>query len=360
MAFGKRVFFLFLGLLFVGNFIFAQVPTGRIFGTVTDEEGGAIPGVTIEATSPDLVGKAATVTDADGDYRLFALSPGTYRITFTLQGFKTVVREGIIVEIEQTVKLDIRMQMGCLEEQVTVVGKSPLIDVKSTTKGMTMTKEMFEVLPRGRDFDTLVTAVPGVSNEPLLAGLSVDGASGAENMYYIDGTDITNLYVGVRGQDAAFEFVDEVQVNASGYQAEFGGSLGGVVSVITRQGGNTFHGELIGYYSGSSFTGKERDTLRLGLYDVNIAEYVNYQGLYGKDKIDRLEVGFSLGGYIIKDRLWFFGSFLPVFQSTERHVQFEPSLIEGDYTQRDWFWNFQVKLTAQPFRFMRLGAPLNL
>ena len=356
MNFSKRVFLLLLGILFVSNFLCSQVPTGKIFGTVTDEQGGPIPGVSVEATSPKLVGMAATVTDADGDYRLFALTPGTYRITFTLQGFKTITREGIVVDIEQTVKLDIQMQIGGLEEQVTVVGQSPLIDVKSTAKGMTMTKEMFEVLPRGRDFDTLVTAVPGVVNEPLLAGISVDGASGAENMYYIDGTDITNLYLGDRGQGAAFEFVDEIQVKASGYQAEFGGSLGGVVTVITRQGGNEFHGELIGFYSGSRLTGKERDTLRLSLYDITVAEYVNYQDLYGKDKIDRFEIGFSLGGYILKDRLWFFGSFLPVFLTTERHVQFEPSLIKGDYTRRDTYWNFQVKLTAQPFRFMRLGA----
>jgi hypothetical protein len=352
----KRIFFALLGILFVSAFVCAQVPTGQIFGIVTDELGGPIPGVTVEATSPKLVGSASTVTDRDGGYRLFALTPGIYKITYTLQGFKTVTREGIIVEIEKTVKLDIQMQIGGLEEQVTVVGQSPLIDVKSTTKGMIMTKEMFEVLPRGRDFDTLVTAVPGVANEPFLAGLSVDGASGSENMYYIDGTDVTHLYVGTRGQDAAFEFVDEVQIKASGYQAEFGGSLGGVVNVITRQGGNEFHGELIGFYSGSKLTGKERDTLRLSLYDVSIAEYVNYQDLYGKDEINRLEVGFSLGGYILKDRLWFFGSFLPVFMSTQRHVKFEPSLIEDDYTHRDKYWNFQCKLTSQPFRFMRLGV----
>jgi hypothetical protein len=355
MSFSKRVFLLLLGILFVSSFLSAQVSTGKIFGSVTDEEGGPLPGVTVEATSPKLVGTASTITDSDGDYRLFALTPGVYKITFTLQGFKTITREGIIVDIEQTVKLDIGMEMGSLEEEVTVVGQSPLIDVKSTAKGMIMTKEMFEVLPRGRDFDTLVTAVPGVANEPFLGGLSVDGASGAENMYYIDGTDITNLFRGTRAQDAAFEFIDEVQIKASGYQAEFGGSLGGVVNVITRQGGNEFHGELIGFYSGSKLSGKERDTLRQSLYDVNIAEYVNYQDLYGKDEIHRIEAGFSLGGYVIRDRLWFFGSFLPVFESTERHVKFEPSLIEGDYMRRDKSWNFQLKLTAQPFRFMRLG-----
>jgi len=356
----QRVF-MFLGYaVFIfalsGANLSAQVPTGKIFGTVTDEQGTPLPGVTVEATSLKLVGRGAAVSDVNGVYRIFALTPGLYKVTFALQGFKTVNRDGVIVEIEQSVKLNVALPLGALEEQVTVIGQSPLVDVKSTVKGMTMTKEVFELLPRGRNFDSLVTAVPGVQNERLLAGISVDGASGAENMFYVDGTDITNIYVGTRGQDVAFEFVDEVQVKASGYQAEFGGSLGGVIQVITRQGGNAFHGDVIGYYSGSRLNGKERDSLRLNLYDESIAEYVNYQDLYGKDKVDRLEVGFDLGGFILKDRLWFYGSLLPVFGTTQRHVRFEPSLIEGDYTQRTYAWNSQVKLTAQPLKFVRLGA----
>ncbi len=189
----------------------------------------------------------------------------------------------------------------------------------------------------------------------MLSGISVDGASGAENMYFVDGTEISNMYQGNRQMSIAFEFVDEVQFKASGYEAEFGGSLGGVINVITRQGGNAFHGEVLGYYNGSLFNGKERDTLRLGLYDINIAEYVNYQDLYGKDNIDRIEAGFNLGGYIFKDKLWFYGSFLPVLQTTERHVKFDPSAVEGDFPRRDTSWNFQGKLTARPFNFMRLG-----
>ena len=290
----------------MGTALSAQTPTGKMFGTVTDDQGTPLPGVTVEATSPKLVGKAAAVTDENGVYRIFALTPGLYRVTFALQGFKTVTRDGIVVEIEQSVKLNVALQAGAIEEQVTVIGQSPLIDVKSTVKGMTMTKEVFSALPRGRDFDSLVNAIPGVQNESMLSGISVDGASGAENMFYVDGTDITNLYTGVRGQGVAFEFVDEVQVKASGYQAEYGGSLGGVVNVITRQGGNAFHGDVIAYYSGSGLNGKERDTLRLNPYDINVAEYVNYQDLYGKDDVDRFEVGFNLGGYILKDKLWFF------------------------------------------------------
>ena len=345
---------LFIGLMVAS--LSSQGPTAKIFGTVTDEQGTPLPGVAIEAASPKLVGKAAALSDENGIYRIFALTPGLYKITFALPGFKTVSREGIIVEVEQSVKLNVALALGSLNEQVTVIGQSPLIDVKSTVKGTTITKAVFELLPKGRDFDSLAMAVPGVQREPLLSGISVDGASGSENMFYVDGTDITNVYNGVRGQSVVFDFIDEVQVKASGYQAEYGGSLGGVIHVITRQGGNELHGDVIGYYSGSRLTGKERNTLRLGLYDITVAEYVNYQDLYRKDRVDRIEAGFNLGGYVIKDRLWFFGSLLPVLNSTTRHVKFEPSLIEGDFTRRDQTWNTQVKLTARPFKFMRLGA----
>ena len=143
-----------------GTHLLAQAPTSKMFGTVTDEQGTPLPGVTVEATSPKLVGKGAAITDEKGVYRIFALTPGLYKLAFTLQGFKTVTREGIIVELEQTVKLDVSMPLGALEEQVTVIGQSPLVDVKSTVKGMTMTKEMFSSLPRGRDFDSLVARRP--------------------------------------------------------------------------------------------------------------------------------------------------------------------------------------------------------
>ncbi len=367
----KRVFLAALGIFLAGGMLLAQgpAPSGRIYGTVTDQDGNPLPGVAVEATSPSLVGKAATVSDASGVYRLFALHPGTYRITFTLQGFKPLVREGIILTIDQTLKLDVTLEMGALEEEVTVIGKSPLIDVKSTTKGMTLSKDMFTLLPRGRNFDTLVTAVPGVNYEPWAGGLSVDGATVAENVYFVDGSNVMRVDTGRPQQSAAFEFVDEVKIIASGYGAEHGGALGGVVSVITRQGGNEFHGELIGYYSGSALEGTYRDVLRLNPYDIMKAEYINYQtgknlytatgkNLYpGKDKVNRYEGGFSLGGYILKDRLWFFGSFLPVYQTqTRKGVFLSQEDFTKNYTQKNYAYNFSVKLTAQPVGFMRVGA----
>ena len=354
----KKIILSLFSIVLISGLLCAQAPTGKIYGTVSDEDGNPLPGVSVEATSPKFIGKATTVTDADGIYRLFALQPGTYRISFTLQGFKPLVRDGIVVQLEMTVKLDASLQMGALEEEVTVIGQSPLIDVKSTVKGMTLTKEMFEVLPRGRNFDTLATAVPGVNYEPWLGGISVDGASGAENMFYMDGTEINQTQTGTRGQEAAFEFVDEIQIKASGYPAEYGGALGGVVSVVTRQGGNEYHGELIGFYEGSHLTGKERDTLRINPIDPYLAEYVNYQDLYTKQLEHRIEGGFSLGGYILKDRLWFFGSLLPVYRQRVRTIDWLTTQeVDNDkYTENRYWYNFQIKLTAQPISFMRVGA----
>jgi len=352
----RPLFFAFLGVILIGGFLLAQAPTGRIIGTVLDDQGIALPGVAIEANSPKLIGVSAVLTDENGVYRLFALPPGTYEITYTLQAFSTVIRKGIIVKLEQTVRVDITMTPGVIEEQITVLGRSPLIDVKSTYKGMVLNREMFQMLPKGRNFDTLVTAVPGVSNEPWLGGISVDGASGAENMYYIDGTDITNMVLGTRGQSAAFEFVEEIQIKASGYQAEYGGALGGVISVITRSGGNEFHGEIIGYYSGPKLTGTERNILRQKPADVSQAEYVNYEHLMGKERNQRYEGGLSLGGYVLKDRLWFFGSFLPVFNNITRPVVFPGDTDATEYTRKWKYYNFQGKITAQPFGGLRLSA----
>ena len=360
----RNYFFPLLAIILLVGSLAAQAPSGKITGTVNDDQGVPLPGVTVNADSPALIGTASAITDINGVFRLFGLPSGRYTIKFSLQGFNTVVRKDIIVLVEQSIRVNIEMTPGTIEEEITVIGQSPLVDVKSTTKGMTLTKEMFQMLPRGRNFDTLVTAVPGVNQEPYLGGLSVDGASGSENMYYIDGMDITNMDQGDRDQSAAFEFVDEVQIVASGYQAEFGGSMGGVINVITRAGGNEFHGELIGYYSGSRLNGTERDTLRLDPLDPLKAEYVNYQtgdGLdaaLGKDEVNRYEVGFSLGGYIVKDRLWFFGSFLPVFRDTTRHVDWVPAgkAPASDHTRKQTYWNGQVKLTAQPIKNLRLAA----
>lgn len=363
----NKVLILLLLVLLAGGTAFAQInPEGKITGKVSDDQGNPLPGVTVEATSPKLVGKAATVTDATGTYRLLALPSGTYELTFSLPGFKTLVRKDIVLQLGQTIVVNVTMEPAAIEEQVTVVGQSPLIDVKSTVKGTTLTKETFLTLPRGRNFESLVTTVPGVSSEGRAGGLSVDGATGTENMWYVDGTNVTEIHVGTRAQNVVLELVDEVKVTASGYNAEFGGSMGGVVNVITRSGGNSFHGDILGFYENNKLwmQGKSRDYLRQDPYDPTTLhyEYVNnddlfYNGGKDRDRTYRIEGVFSLGGYIIKDRLWFFASFNPIYGQTTALRDFNQR--QGPfYSFVQWYRydNASIKLTAAPMSGLRVSA----
>lgn len=361
----KLVVLALILMLIAGGTAFAQImPEGKITGKVVDDQGNPLPGVTVEATSPKLVGKAATVTDATGTFRLMALPSGTYEITFSLPGFKTLVRKDIVLQLSQTLVLNVTMEPAAIEEQVTVVGQSPLIDVKSTVKGQTMTKETFLSLPRGRSFDSLISTLPGVQNEGITGGLSVDGATGTENMWYVDGADVTNIHIGTRGQNVVLELVDEVKVTASGYNAEFGGSMGGVVNVITRSGGNTYHGDVMAFYENNKLwmQGKTRDYLRENPYVYNQFEYVNNDDLYfnggkNRDRWYRIEGVFSLGGYILKDRLWFFGSINPIYSQTEALRDFNHR--QGPWYQflnKNYYYNGSIKLTAAPITGVRVSA----
>ena len=353
----KRFTLLAIGLLLCAGLLTAQQTTGKIFGTVQLEDGSLVPGVSVEATSPKLVGKATAVTDENGTFKLFNLAPGTYKLVFTLDGFQTVVRENIPLVAEQTANMKVTMKLGNLNEVITISGQVPLIDVKSTAKGMTLTKEIFQTLPKGRDFSSLVTAVPGVYNEPMTGGLSVDGASGAENVFFVDGMETGEIRGAQQRMQAAFDFIDEVQVKASGYQAEFGGSMGGVVNVVTRSGGNEFRGEVVGYYQGSALRGPLRDIARLLPTDTTQWEYYNYEK-FNTQKDSRLEGGFSLGGYIIKDKLWFFGSLLPVLQNTKRGINWDdtPGATLAQFERKDTWLNGTFKLSAEPLKNLRLSA----
>jgi hypothetical protein len=353
--------------LFMAGIAFAQVSsTSKVEGKVVDNTGAPLPGVSIEATSPKLVGKATAVTDGEGNFRLFSLPSGTYTVVFTLQGFKTLIRKDVVIQMSQTITLNVDLEQSALEESITVVGQSPLIDVKSTVKGQTMTKEVFMSLPRSRNFDGLLSTVPGVQYDNKTGGLSVDGATGTENMWYMDGTDITGVHIGTRAQSAVMELIEEVKVTASGYTAEFGGSMGGVVNVITRSGGNAFHGDIIGYYNDNSrfMQGKARDYLRWTPTNSNIPEYVNddnlyWKGGYGRDNYVRTEGVFNLGGYIMKDKLWFFGSFNPQYTSNTGMRFFTTDPVprpEYKYFRKDLVLNGQMKLTAAPFKGMRMSA----
>ena len=379
----KGSIFIVLALALMFSSAAAQVPTGKIVGKVTDNQGVPLPGVAVTADSPRLVGQANAVTDATGVYRIFSLPAGTYSIRFTLPGFRPLTRRDIIVQLEQTIALNVSLEQSTIAEDITVIGQSPLIDVKSTTKGSTMTRDVFMQLPHNRSFDGLLTTVPGVTKEYGYGDVQVDGASGGENVFYIDGTNTTHVHRGYSAQSIVMEQLEEVKVTASGYTAEFGGSMGGVINVISRSGANEFHGDMFGYYDNNRLwmQGKNRQYLRLNPYAYPyVAEYVSnddlyYEGGNKRDDTQRFEGVFNLSGYIVKDMLWFFGSFNPIYNSSyaDRWFRSDPvnlaqAKIPGDaaldprqgrqtypFYRKDWNWNWQAKLTAAPIRGMRIS-----
>ena len=204
-------------------------------------------------------------------------------MVFSLEGFQTVVRENITLALEQTLNLKIEMKLGNLTEAITITGQVAQIDVKSTAKGMTLTKEVFQTLPKGRELRLPGHRHPGRHQmNRCSGGISVDGASGLRTCTTSTAPTPPTCAAAPAAQSVAFDFVDEVQVKASGYQAEFGGSLGGVINVVTRSGGNEFHGEVIGYYSGCALRSKERDIAAAEPERHRpSARYFNYDDVYG-------------------------------------------------------------------------------
>lgn len=289
--------------------------TGGIVGRVTDAEQGVLPGVTVEATSPVLQGSRVVVTDESGAYRLSLLPPGRYTVTFTLAGFATETRTEVVVGLDRETTLNAGLQASAAEE-ITVTGEAPVIDTTSTTVGTSLDTIALETLPTGRNYSSIVQVVPGVSSDAhpengSQSTITVYGSTGAENTYFIDGVNTTGVEYGFQGKELNFEFIEAVDVKAGGYEAEYGKSTGGIINVITKSGGNEFHGDVFGYHDSDSLQ-SSADTV------------VSTGGTV--DGFTRSDYGFGLGGYAVKDRLWFFAAYDRVDNSTDFRL---PSPVGG-------------------------------
>jgi outer membrane receptor protein involved in Fe transport len=275
--------------------------TGSISGRVTDETGTPLPGVSVEATSPNLQGTRTANTGADGSYRIPAAPPGEYRLRASLAGFRTAEKT-TAVRLDSSASADFALEPAANEE-VVVAGSAPLIDRTSTTTGTSYTSEVIAHLPVNRNYADVVRANPGVSTDKGVTegrslALTIYGATSAENQWIIDGVNTTNVSRGVQGKAINNEFVQEVEVKTGGYSVEYGRALGGVINVVTKSGGNTFHGDSFVYYD-STGTAAEQE-FKPG--DAGIAQMRVVDGY-------RMDYGVDLGGFFLKDRLWFFGAY---------------------------------------------------
>jgi outer membrane receptor for ferrienterochelin and colicin len=271
--------------------------TSSIVGRVADEQGSPLPGAAVEASGPTLQGTRAAVTDFQGRYRLSLVPPGTYTVTFSLQGFARETQTGVAVGLGKDTTLNAGLHVAATAE-MTVTSEAAAIDMTSTALGTNLDNRAVTTLPTGRNYSSLAQVVPGVSSDANpsntdQSSITVYGSSGAENSFYIDGVNTTGAEYGFQGKELNFEFIQAVDVKTGGYEAEYGRSTGGVVNVITKSGGNAFHGDVFGYYDSNSLQ-RPADA---------VVSTTTSAGFTRKD------FGLDLGGFILKDRLWFFGAY---------------------------------------------------
>ncbi|MCM2257931.1 MAG: TonB-dependent receptor [Vicinamibacteria bacterium] len=348
----------------------AQEQRGAIEGTVTDTAGGLVPGATVTARSAAGTTQTA-VTSTTGRYSFPSLAPGTYEITAQLPGFTTVKMPDIRLSLGQALKVDLTLKVSTVEETITVTGESPVVDVSQTTRAVAIRDEFVDKLPKGRDYTTLATQAPGVNFEFKTGGVSIDGATGTENKYIIDGVDTSDPNRGLASQQLVTDMVDEVQVKSSGYAAEYSGAVGGVINVVTKSGTNDFKGsawtyfsgDALGYARGAGIGGSNqapaytdgRPTLRLSPTNSLQSEYITYN----EDAVDQWEPGFALGGPIKKDKAWFFVSYNPTLRTITRDVtlSYDGSRASGEEKRTTHF--LTANISTQPSDAVRARFAFN-
>jgi outer membrane receptor protein involved in Fe transport len=334
----------------------AQTTTGTLSGRVVDAQGLPIPGATVTVTGPQ--GSRSFVSDSDGRFSAPFLTPGVYSVRAELQGFKAVDIRDITVSLGQTTEIGIKMEVGGLTETVEVVGSSVVVDTTSATTGAVLGTELFERVPVGRRMTDTLYLAPGVSNTTVgAANPSMSGSSGLDNLYVVDGVNVTNpgygaigsysIVFGSLGTATPFDFIKEVQVKTGGYEAEFGQSMGGVVNVVTKSGSNQLRGSVFAYSSP----------------DALEAEWKTVQTVNGTvNTLARQEtdLGIEMGGRIIPNRLFFFGALNPSWQ---QRTFIAPDDIEnfplrelGEVDRERRTLSYSTKFTWQAATAHRLDA----
>lgn len=320
MVFLKRsslVAFALLFLLAGGIPAFAQEQTAAIEGSVMDTQGAALPGVTVDATN-EKGRKYSVQTDSGGRFRFPSIPAGSYTVTAMLSGMEPAGVRNLNVSLGSSPKVDLVMKVGAVTEQITVTADAPLVDITSSAAATSIGAETFDKLPHGRDFATVVTQAASANQSNRAGGIMIDGASGAENRYIMDGVDTTNAQTGVQGKTLVTDFVEEVQVKSAGYAAEYAGATGGVINVITKTGTNDLNGSVGAFYNDRAWGGSARPVLQTVINNTRAFEQFEPR----KDDFTDFEPNVTLGGPILRDRLWFYAGYEPWIQTTNRTVDF--------------------------------------
>jgi hypothetical protein len=327
-----------------------QASASGIAGVVRDTSGAVLPGVTVEASSPALIEKTrSVVTDTEGRYNIVDLRPGIYQVTFTLSGFNVFRRDGIELTSGFTATLNADMQVGALTETITVTGESPLVDTRNVRKQTVVSADLLNVLPSSvKNLNNLVALTPGFRGNE---GFDVTGAysgqigatfhgKGGTNVQF-DGMGIQHAS-GNQGYNANAETVQELVMSTSGITADSNAD-GAIVNMIPKEGGNQFAGSISGLFSNDH------------LMSDNLSDELIARGLKSVNRLNYIyDAGFTLGGPIKKDRLWFYGSFREwgnkrqaanKFYNATQGTPFYTADLSRPAFAKEWYESKAIRLT---------------
>ena len=291
----RRQLLLILCFVLLTSAAYGQRLTGTIRGHVYDDEGAPLPGVTVTIISDALIGGPQTVfTVNDGGYRFPALPPGVYKLTFELEGFQTIVYDEVRVVLGTTIDQDVKLSLSKVTEQLVITAETPLVDPTKPGFSTNYTQEYVENTPIARfTFFDFVQMAPGSSPmrfDNTAFAHSILGSNTNENMYQMDGTDLTSALTGAAWPWPNTDIIEEIEILDIGAPAEYGNYQGAVVNVVTKSGGNEFHGDAKFFFQTQDLT----------------ASNAEIDGIpYHRDQYT--DFTFQMGGPVKKDKIWFYG-----------------------------------------------------
>jgi len=312
--------FAVISMFFVTATMAQTSTTGTVEGTISDANGAVVPNASISLSGPNLIRAQTTTSGTDGTYRFSSVPPGRYTVEVAATaGFAAYKQENIEVNLARGTTVNVSLGVAGSQNVVDVVASAE-IDQSTNVTGSNISTEFFSNIPTSRTVQGLYTIAPTVARSGLRDASgrdrdpSVAGSSGPENNYILDGVNTTDPAFGGGGANLPFEFVQEVEIKTGAFGADQGLSTGGVFNVITKSGGNEFHGDVFAYGNPNSFV---RDT-----------KHFPFTGL-APNGFSEVDAGGDIGGPIIKNRLTFFAAFNPQFRTNQYLTQSLRQEVEG-------------------------------
>ena len=340
---------LFILMSFVCASLFADgTQLGTISGRVIDQSQSAIPGATVEVNNVDKGTTRRTTTDLDGKYIVPLLQPGTYKVSITLSGFDSFVAQNAIVEVGKTTNINGTLKLSTTSETITVLGDVPVVDKTNAAATTTVSAQLAQRLPIGRNYQALALSVPGVVLPGNAnANANFHGALFTDNLYLFDGIDTTDPTTGGFGQNFTYEGIQEVQVTTSAASAEYGRAVGGIINVITKSGTNEFKGSYKEIVNNDEWNAQNK-----GISPTSGVSFARTKF----DSLVRVHAA-TVGGPIWRDHAWFFGAYEWDVQPSPQRQTLDPRAPQNFVSSpRDHFYDFKATWQAVPSKLIILKA----